>query len=130
MPSLLCIIIFVYLLIIFPLIEQKLQESRNLSVLLVSVSPAPRAGLNTNQVSFNCTLNSGFYRPSMVDFFFPTIYFLMETVSYIEFVFPKEIYKSTFKNYNVVFIEASFQNLVFPVAGFSVFNSRILKYYI
>ena len=49
----------------------------------------------------------------MVDFFFPTIYFLMETISYIEFVFPKEIYKSTFKNYNVVFIEATFQNLCF-----------------
>ena len=54
----------------------------------------------------------------------------METVSYIEFVFPKEIYKSTFKNYNVVFIEATFQKLVFPVAGFRVFSSRILKYYI
>ena len=39
----------------------------------------------------------------MVDFFFPTIYFLIETVSYIEFIFPKEIYKSTFTNYNVVF---------------------------
>ena len=98
MPSLLCIIIFVYLFIIFPLLEHTLQESRNLSALLGSVPPAAMAGLHTIQVSFNCMLNSGFYGLPMVDFFFPIIYFLMETLSYIEFLFPKEIYKSTFKN--------------------------------
>lgn len=84
-PSLLSmyysVCLFVYYL--FSLLEHKLPESRNLSVLLVLISPVPRTGLNTNQMSYNCVLNNGFYGPSIIDFFFPMTYFLLETVSHL-----------------------------------------------
>lgn len=87
-----CISLLVYFL--FPFLEHKLYEIRDLSVLFASVSPAPGTGLNINQMPY-VVLNSGFYGPSTVDF--PHNIFLIQAVSYLEFVFQKGVYKVLLK---------------------------------